>query len=43
MPLLKRPFPTLKADGPFRFERARGDGQVRDRLASLGDPPTALR
>jgi hypothetical protein len=41
--LLKRPFPTLKADGPFRFERARVTATVRDRLASLGDPPTELR
>ena len=40
--LLKRPFPTLKADGPFRFERALVTASVRDRLASLGDPPTAL-
>jgi hypothetical protein len=41
--LLKRPFPTLKADGPFRFERTVVTATVRDRLASLGDPPTALR
>jgi hypothetical protein len=41
--LLKRPFPSLKADGPFRFERAVVTATVRDRLASLGDPPTALR
>jgi len=41
--LLKRPFPTLKADGPFRFERALVTATVRDRLASLGDPPTTLR
>ena len=41
--MLKRPFPTLKADGPFRFERALVTATVRDRLASLGDPPTALR
>ncbi len=40
--MLKRPFPTLKADGPFRFERALVTATVRDKLASLGDPPTAL-
>jgi hypothetical protein len=41
--LLKRPFPTLKADGPFLFDRAEVTATVRDRLASLGDPPTGLR
>jgi hypothetical protein len=41
--LLKRPFPTLKADGPFIFERTEVSATVRDRLASLGDPPTELR
>src|SRR3954451_9314049 len=41
--LLKRPFPTLKADGPFLFERAEVTATARDRLASLGDPPTTLR
>ena len=41
--MLKRPFPALKADGPFRFERAVVTATVRDRLASLGDPPTELR
>ena len=41
--LLKRPFHTLKADGPFIFERADVDAQVADQLASLGDPPTTLR
>jgi hypothetical protein len=41
--LLKRPFPSLKADGPFIFERAEVSATARDRLASLGDPPTALR
>jgi hypothetical protein len=41
--LLKRPFPTLHADGPFVFERAVVTATVRDRLASLGDPPSALR
>jgi hypothetical protein len=41
--LLKRPFHTLKADGPFLFERADVDTEVTDQLASLGDPPTTLR
>ena len=37
--LLKRSFLTLKADGPFIFERARVNAMATDRLASLGDPP----
>jgi hypothetical protein len=41
--LLKRPFHTLKADGPFIFERAQVEAQVTDHLASLGDPPSTLR
>jgi hypothetical protein len=41
--LLKRPFPTLKADGPFIFEKAEVTAQVQDKLASSGDPPTTLR
>ncbi len=41
--LLKRPFHTLKADGPFIFERADVNAEVADQLASLGDPPTVLR
>jgi hypothetical protein len=41
--MLKRPFPALRADGPFRFDRAEVTATVRDRLASLGDPPTTLR
>jgi hypothetical protein len=41
--LLKRPFHTLKADGPFIYERAQVTATVTDRLASLGDPPTKLR
>ncbi len=41
--LLKRPFHTLKADGPFIFDRADVDAQVIDQLASLGDPPSTLR
>jgi hypothetical protein len=40
--LLKRPFPSLKADGPFFFQRAEVTATARDRLASLGDPPTTL-
>ena len=38
--LLKRPFLTLRADGPFRLEQAEVVARVRDRLASSGDPPT---
>jgi len=41
--LLKRPFHTLKADGPFIFDEAEVDAQVTDLLGSLGDPPTTLR
>lgn len=41
--LLKRPFHTLKADGPFIYERAEVDAQVTDKLGSLGDPPIPLR
>jgi hypothetical protein len=41
--LLKRPFHTLKPDGPYIFERAEVNAQVTDKLASLGDPPTTLR
>jgi DNA-directed RNA polymerase subunit RPC12/RpoP len=41
--LLKRPFPTLKADGPFVFEKAEVTAQVQDKLGSSGDPPTTLR
>jgi hypothetical protein len=41
--LLKRPFQTLKADGPFIYERARVNAIATDRLASLGDPPSRLR
>ena len=41
--LMKRPFHTLKADGPFIFEQAQVDAQVTDQLASLGDPPSTLR
>jgi len=41
--LLKRPFPTLKADGPFVLERAEVDALVVDRLGSLGDPPRTLK
>src|SRR5262249_50987403 len=40
--LLKRPFPTLKADGPFILERAEVSATAIDRLASSGDPPTPL-
>jgi len=41
--LLRRPFHTLKADGPFIFERADVDAEVADQLASLGDPTTTFR
>ncbi len=41
--LLKRPFHTLKADGPFVYERAVVNAEVTDQLASLGDPPSHLR
>jgi hypothetical protein len=41
--LLKRPFPTLKADGPFIFDRVDVVTRARDKLASSGDPPTTLR
>jgi len=41
--LLKRPFFTLKADGPFIYERAQVDALVTDKLGSLGDPPTPFR
>jgi hypothetical protein len=40
--ILKRPFPTLKADGPFLFESAVVSATVRDKLASHGAPPTEL-
>jgi hypothetical protein len=41
--MLKRPFQTLKADGPFIYETAEVTAQATDRLASLGDPPSRLR
>jgi hypothetical protein len=41
--LLRRPFQTLKADGPFIYERARVNAMATDRLASLGDPASRLR
>jgi hypothetical protein len=41
--LLKRPFQTLKADGPFIYETAEVTALATDRLASLGDPPSRLR
>ncbi len=40
--LLKRPFPTLKADGPYVLDRAEVTATAIDRLASAGDPPTPL-
>jgi hypothetical protein len=41
--LLKRPFQTLRADGPFIYEKAEVNALATDRLASLGDPPSRLR
>jgi hypothetical protein len=41
--LLKRPFRTLKPDGPFIYEEAEVTATARDKLASLGDPPSRLR
>jgi len=41
--LLKRSFWTLKPDGPFIYEEAEVTATGRDRLASLGDPPSRLR
>jgi hypothetical protein len=41
--LLKRPFLTLKADGPYILDRAEVLATVHDKLASLGDPPSTLR
>jgi uncharacterized Zn finger protein (UPF0148 family) len=41
--LLKRPFQTLKPDGPFVYERAGVNAEIWDQLGSLGEPPTTLR
>ncbi len=41
--LLKRPFVTLKSDGPFLLDRADVTALATDALGSLGDPPTPLR
>jgi hypothetical protein len=41
--LLKRPFHTLKADGPFIYDQAEVNATVADRHASKGDPPSRLR
>ena len=41
--LLKRPFWTLKPDGPFVYDQAEVIANVTERLGSLGDPPTRLR
>ena len=40
--LLKRPFATLRSDGPFVLDRAEVTAQVVDSLGSLGDPPRTL-
>ncbi|WP_337176462.1 hypothetical protein [Paludisphaera sp.] len=41
--LLKRPFFTLKADGPFIYDRAEVVANVQDALGSAGDPPVPMR
>jgi hypothetical protein len=41
--LLKRPFHSLKPDGPFVYEKAEVTATVTDKLASLGDPPSKLK
>jgi hypothetical protein len=41
--LLKRPFHTLKPDGPFLYEKAEVIATVHDKLASLGDPPSKIK
>ena len=41
--LLGRPFFTLKADGPFIYDRAEVVADVVDELGSPGDPPTPMR
>ncbi len=41
--LLKRPFYSLKPDGPFLYEKAEVIATVTDKLASLGDPPSKLK
>ena len=40
--LLKRPFMTLKADGPYLLERAEVTAMVTDSLGSDTDPPSPL-
>jgi hypothetical protein len=41
--LLKRPFQSLKADGPFIFERAEVSATATDLPASLGNPRRRLQ
>lgn len=41
--LLKRPFFSLKADGPFIYDRAVVIARATDELGSPGDPPVPLR
>jgi DNA-directed RNA polymerase subunit RPC12/RpoP len=41
--LLGRPFPTIKSDGPFAFDRSEVLATVQDKLGSAGDPPVTLR
>ncbi len=41
--LLKRSFWTLKPDGPYIYDETEVTATARERLGSLGDPPTRLR
>ncbi len=41
--MLKRSFWTLKPDGPFIYDEAEVTATARERLGSLGDPPTRLK
>ncbi len=41
--LLKRPFLTLKADGPYIFDRTEVTAQVVNSLGSSSAPPSPLR
>jgi hypothetical protein len=41
--LLRRPFPTIKADGAFVFDHAEVEVETTDPLGSSGDPPTPMR
>jgi DNA-directed RNA polymerase subunit RPC12/RpoP len=41
--MLKRPFPTIKTNSPYVYQKAEVTVQVQDRLGSSGDPPTTVR